>query len=255
MAEELTTKKPATFSDAMSAELVRVHEALPKGFNQTRFVQNAISLLNEHPELQKYNQSSIKAGLLKGAYLGLDFYSKECYLIPYGNSLNFMIDYRGSKKLAKKYSIRPIRDIDAKIVREGDVFETETVDGNDKFTFKPKAFSDAPIVGAFAYVVFMDGGTSVEVMSKAEIEKTRSHSRAKNAMAWSDFYEEMAKKTVIHRICKHIEIELENPHQQEIVNEDNNTLDNEKSDYKPHDVYANPEPQDTVEVDAVPVEE
>ena len=77
-----------TFSLALTEKLETVNEALPKDFNKVRFVQNAIALVNENTNLQKYSQEMIMRGLLKGAYLGLDFYSKEAYLIPYGNQLN-----------------------------------------------------------------------------------------------------------------------------------------------------------------------
>lgn len=116
---QVATQKQS-FSVVLTGKLDSVAEALPKDFNRSRFVQNALALINDNPQLQKYSQSQLMAGLMKGAYLGLDFYSKECYLVPYGNQLNYQTDYRGAKKLAKKYSIRPITDIYAKLVREGD---------------------------------------------------------------------------------------------------------------------------------------
>ena len=96
-------KKELTFSDNLRNELTNVQDALPKDFNKERFVQNALALLNDNPNIAKYGQAQIIGGLMKGAYLGLDFYSKECYLVPYGNQLNYQTDYRGAKKLAKKY--------------------------------------------------------------------------------------------------------------------------------------------------------
>ena len=100
-----------TFSLALTEKLETVNEALPKDFNKVRFVQNAIALVNENTNLQKYSQQQIMSGLLKGAYLGLDFYSKEAYLIPYGSQLNYQTSYLGAKKLAKKYSIPPLGEL------------------------------------------------------------------------------------------------------------------------------------------------
>lgn len=212
---EVTTKqKQPTFSMVLTDKLNSVSEALPKDFNKSRFVQNALALINDNPQLQKYNQSQLMAGLLKGAYLGLDFYSKECYLVPYGNQLNYQTDYRGAKKLAKKYSIRPIKDIYAKLVREGDLFEETIENGEQTFNFKPKAFNDGKVIGAFAVVLYKDGGISYETMSLADLENTRSASKAANSPAWKKFTGEMYKKTVLHRLCKHIELDFENPTQQ-----------------------------------------
>jgi recombination protein RecT len=209
---EITEKK--SFSVALSEKLDSVSDALPKDFNKARFVQNAIALLNDNTDLQKYNQSQIMGGLLKGSYLGLDFYSKECYLVPYGNNLNYQTSYIGAVKLAKKYSIRPIKDIYAKLVREGDEFEEVIVNGEQGINFKPLPFNDGKVVGAFAVCLFADGGMTYDTMSLADLENTRKSSKAQNSPAWKNFTGEMYKKTVLHRLCKHIELDFENPTQQ-----------------------------------------
>ena len=206
-------KKELTFSDNLRNELTNVQDALPKDFNKERFVQNALALLNDNPNIAKYGQAQIISGLMKGAYLGLDFYSKECYLVPYGNQLNYQTDYRGAKKLAKKYAIRPVKDIYAKLVREGDLFEESIDGGNQTFVFKPKAFNDGKIIGAFAVCLYADGGMQYDTMSLADLENTRKQSKASNSPAWKNFTGEMYKKTVLHRLCKHIELDFENPTQ------------------------------------------
>ena len=204
----------SNFSIVLADKLDSVSDALPKDFNKARFVQNALALVNENPNIAKYGQQKIIAGLLKGAYLGLDFYSKECYLVPYGNDLNYQTDYRGAKKLAKKYSIRPIKDIYAKLVHEGDLFEEKIIGGEQSFDFKPKPFNDGKIIGAFAVVLYTDGGMAYDTMSLADLENTRKASKASNSPAWKNFTGEMYKKTVLHRLCKHIELDFENPTQQ-----------------------------------------
>ena len=204
----------SNFSIVLADKLDSVSDALPKDFNKARFVQNALALVNENPNIAKYGQQKIMAGLLKGAYLGLDFYSKECYLVPYGNDLNYQTDYRGAKKLAKKYSIRPIKDIYAKLVHEGDLFEEKIIGGEQSFDFKPKPFNDGKIIGAFAVVLYKDGGMAYDTMSLADLENTRKASKASNSPAWKNFTGEMYKKMVLHRLCKHIELDFENPTQQ-----------------------------------------
>lgn len=238
--ENTQVAEKRTFSDYMMESLTTVEEALPKGFNKARFVQNAIALINDNPQLQKFNQVQLKMGLLKGAYLGLDFYSKEAYLVPYGTQLNFQIDYRGAKKLAKKYSIRPIKDIYAEIVREGDEFE-KIVDGNNTIVkFKPVPFSDAKVIGAFAVVEYADGGIHCDMMTLKELETTRSKSKASNSMAWKDFTNEMYRKTVLHRLCKHIEIDFENMTQLDLWN-DSNAMDKNAGSEEIHDPFAESE--------------
>lgn len=217
-------EKKQTFSESLSTSLVEVKQALPSDFNITRFVQNSVALLNENEQLARfatqYGTGQIKAGLMRGAYLGLDFINREAYLVQYGNKLNFMVDYRGAKKLAKKYSIRPIKDIYARIVRQGDEFSENVVAGKATLDFKPLPFNDGAIIGAFAVVLYEDGGMEYDTMSVKELENTRRHSKAANSPAWRDFTPEMYRKTILHRLCKHIEIDFENPVQRSVYDED-----------------------------------
>ena len=207
--KEVAKKPEATFSVALSNEIDRVQDALPPDFNKARFVQNCLTVLNEKPELQKYGANQLKAGLVKGAYLGLDFYSQECYLVPFGDKLTFMPGYKGDMKLAKKYSIRPIKDIYSKLVREGDEFEELIDHGEPTINFKPKPFNDGKIIGAFAVVLYKDGGMEYDSMSLSDLENTRNQAKAKNSPAWKNYTGQMYKKTVLHRLCNTIELDMD----------------------------------------------
>jgi len=218
MAEALSTKD--TFSTALTTQLDSIGAALPAGFNKSRFVQNALALLNDNPDLAKYGKQQIIFVLMKGAILGLDFLNHEAYPVPYGNKLQYQTSYAGSVKLAKKYSIRPIKDIYAKIVREGDEFEEVIVNGEPTINFKPKPFNDGKVVGAFAVCLFADGGIQYDTMSFADLENTRSHSKAKNSPAWTNFPIMMYQKTVLKRLCKHIEIDFESADQRLVYDEE-----------------------------------
>ena len=90
-------------AEVLTSELAlpSVSDALPKDFNKARFVQNAVALLNDAPDLQKYGKQQIMLGLMRGAILGLEFYNKECFLVPYGSKLQYQTSYTGSVKLAK----------------------------------------------------------------------------------------------------------------------------------------------------------
>lgn len=199
-----------TFSEQLTDKLVAVSNALPKQFNRDRFVQNALAVMNEKPELAKINRQAVIQGLCKAAYLGLDFLNKECYLIPYGNSVQFQTDYKGECKFVKRYSIRPILDIFAKVVRKGDFFEEGIVDNKPVINFKPLPFNNDQIVGAFAIVLYTDGGMEYETMSYEDIQSVRNnYSKASQSKAWKNSFDEMAKKTVLRRLCKHIETDFE----------------------------------------------
>ena len=195
--------------------------ALPKDFNQTRFLQNCMTVLQETKDIEKMHPVSIARTMLKGAFLGLDFFNRECYAIPYGNQLQFQTDYKGEIKLAKKYSINKIKDIYAKNVREGDKFEEKVVDGRQYVNFEPIPFNDGEIIGSFAVVLFEDGSMMYETMSKAEIEAIRDNfSKAKNSLAWTKTPGEMYKKTVLRRLCKLIEKDFDSAEQRKVYHEE-----------------------------------
>lgn len=210
---EAITKANSNFSLAITEKLDSITEALPQNFNKARFVQNAIALLNEKPDLAKYGQAKIMAGLMRGAMLGLDFYNHEAYLVAYGQDLQYQTSYIGAQKLVKKYSLKPVKNIYAEIVREDDVFETGIVENKRYITFKPKAFNNKPVVGAFAVAEFENGDIAIETMNIDELETVRKASKMGNAGAWKMWTSEMQKKSVIRRLCKKIEIDFENPEQ------------------------------------------
>ena len=85
-------------------------------------------------------------------------------------------------------------------------------------------------VGAFAVVLYEDGGVAYDVMNIDELEATRKKSKAANAMAWKDFPGEMQKKTVLHRLSKQIPLDFANQQQKDAFMADM-AIDTEKTDY------------------------
>jgi len=83
----------------------------------------------------------------------------------------------------------------------------EEYNGRQDLTFKPLAFNDGEIKGAFAIVTYVDGGIQIEEMSKKDIEDVRKkYSKQSAGIAWTNSYGEMCRKTVLRRLCKHINI-------------------------------------------------
>lgn len=201
------------FSLALTTELNEHKAALPANFNIDRYVQNAISLLNGNEALMKfakqYGTAQIKQGLMRAAYQDLDAMNQEVYLIPYSSTLQFMPSFKGMAKMVRKYSTRKVRDIYSKVVREGDVFEESIVNGQPTINFTAKPFNNGEIIGVFAVCLFKDGGLVYETMSKEEVEQCRKSSKAQNSPAWRSFWSEMARKTVIRRLCKSITLNMD----------------------------------------------
>ena len=207
-----------TIKTGLTKKLTENKEALPAGFNQQRFILNCITVIQDmmkddkkKAQLEKINPETIPVCLAKAAYLGLDFFNGECYAIPYGGNLTFQTDYKGEIKLCKRYSKNKIKDIFAKVVRQGDFFMEEVDGGKQNVKYRPKPFSNEQMIGAFAIVVFEDGSMMYDTMSSEDIENVRNtYSKAKDSQAWKSSTGEMYKKTVLRRLCKLIDLDFDN---------------------------------------------
>jgi len=212
-----------TVENNLGTTLAAKAAALPDGFQAAKFQQNCVAMLKgiKKQDLLKIKPEDVVACLMKGALLDLDFASGECYAIPYWNKdegkndLNFQTDYKGEDKIAKTYSIKPIFNTIKEVIREGDEYQKIVEDGNVKFIFKPIPLSDKPIIGAFAQVVFTDGSSIGEDMTKAELEKLKTDfSKAPNSPAWTKRTGEMYKKTVLRLVLKNVAKSFKNSAQQ-----------------------------------------
>jgi len=197
--------------EGLNSSLDKQVAALPKDFNKQRFLQNCMTVLQDgQADFTKCEPATVVRTLLKGAFLGLDFFNGECYAIAYGNTCQFQTDYKGEIKLCKRYSSNPILDIYAKVVREGDEFVEVIENGHQTINFKPLPFNNKEIIGAFAVCLYKDGGMIYDTMSKEEIEHTRkTFSKQANGKAWTSSYGEMCKKTVLRRLCKMIDLNFD----------------------------------------------
>lgn len=226
-----------TIKTGLTKKLTENKEALPAGFNQQRFILNCITVIQDmmkdnkkKEQLEKINPETIPVCLAKAAYLGLDFFNGECYAIAYGGNLTFQTDYKGEIKLCKRYSKNKIKDIFAKVVRQGDFFMEEVDGGKQNVQYRPKPFSNEQMIGAFAIVVFEDGSMMYDTMSSEDIENVRNtYSKMKDSQAWKSSTGEMYKKTVLRRLCKLIDLDFDNIEQQKAYEDGGDVVFNQQS--------------------------
>ena len=89
MTEEKQQKQENQFAlmirETLTSTLIQKAASLPKNFNQTKFIQNCLTALEDIEKIEEVEPRTIVKGLMKGAVLGLDFLNGECYLIGYKN--------------------------------------------------------------------------------------------------------------------------------------------------------------------------
>ncbi len=205
--------KEQQFLDNISIDLTNrlasESSAIGQSFNIQRFIMNSLEAVRQAKLKDKpVTPQQVANCLMKGAYLNLDFFQGECYAIFYRDrGLVFQTDYKGEVKLAKMYSVKPIYEIYAEVVREGDEYEKVTIQSQRHINHKPKRFNTANIEGAYAVVRYVDGATDMVEISTDEIEKIRrTYSKAPDSGAWVNRYSEMCKKTALRLLCKNIQL-------------------------------------------------
>lgn len=186
-----------------SAEAIR--QALPKHIDPDRMLRVLVSSIAKTPALAKCTQTSLFNAIIQIAQLGLEPNTplQHAYIIPYKDQAEAQVGYRGLIDLARRSG--ELNLIYAEIVREKDYFLCER--GLDpKLEHRPEIFKPrGEVIGAYAVVHLANGSKDFEPMTKAEIDaiKMRSPSvKGGKSSPWDTDYTEMAKKTVIKRICK-----------------------------------------------------
>lgn len=181
-------------SDTLKSQIA---QALPAVCKPERFMRTLATAIQKTPKLMACSQASLFQAFMTCSELGIEPDGRRAHLIPYGNTCQLIIDYKGLIELIK---------------RNGDVqtIRAEKVCENDKFTWSDGEISHTidfkkPRGNAYAFyaeVVYKDGAKQNAVMARDEVDAIRKRSRAANSGPWLLDYEEMAKKTVIRRIAK-----------------------------------------------------
>ncbi|HRQ73375.1 MAG TPA: recombinase RecT [Phycisphaerales bacterium] len=173
--------------------------------------------MSRTPDLMRCTPMSVLNAVMTLAELGLAPNTLgSAYLIPFRNGrtgtyeCQLIVGYRGLVELARRSGT--ISTIHAEVVRDGDEWELEF--GLDaKLRHVPRAAQDAKIRLAYAIARFKDGSHQIAVMTKDEIDAIRKRSKAAGSGPWVSDYAEMAKKTVLRRLCKLLPLTPELEHQ------------------------------------------
>ncbi|ENR6006320.1 recombinase RecT [Citrobacter freundii] len=147
------------------------------------------------------NPISAQNAIINVAAIGITLNpaSKLAYLVPRDGMVCLDISYMGLLHLAQ--STGSIKWGQCKLVYSNDTYESNGLDTAP--THKYNAFGDrGEVVGGYCTVKTADGDYLTEEMSLAEIKATEATSKAKNG-PWKNFWEEMARKTIVKRASKY----------------------------------------------------
>lgn len=174
-------------------------EMLPEGMSVDRFVRLVMTEINDKPKLLGCNQVSLYGEVCKAAAAGLEIGKTfgQFYLVPFGNTCQGIVGYKGMAALAMRHP--DVLKVQAEVVYKGDHFLHDTVAEVLEHRIDPHVdrTNNALIIGAWAMVTQRNGVKHIVYKSVAEIEQRRKRSRAAADGPWVTDYPAMCRKTVL----------------------------------------------------------
>ncbi len=203
----LAEAKPARPIDVLRKQLASLPEIaqnLPSTVSPDKFRNVVITAANMTPDLLGADRRSLLGACVKCAADGLVPDGREAALVLMGNKVQYMPMIAGVLKRARNSG--EIASLVVQVVYERDAFTWSPCDPERpiQHTTPPLAEERGAPIGAYAIARLKDGSVMAEVMSKAEIEKVRGVSRAKGSGPWVQWWDQMARKTVLRRLSKYL---------------------------------------------------
>lgn len=192
----------------------KLQSLLPKFLPAHRLLRIAISEISKNNGLLRCTPESILLSLLQCAQFGFEPGDAlgKAYLIPFKQSCQFIMGYRGMLDLARRSG--EILNISAHAVKEKDLFVCE-YGLNEKLQHVIASGDSGEIVYFYALAKFKNGGYQLEVLTKQQVDAVRDSSKSyifkenKKDTIWFKHYEEMGRKTAIRKLFKYLPMSVE----------------------------------------------
>jgi recombination protein RecT len=191
--------------------------ALPSHVSVEKFQRVAMTAIQSDPDLLLADRRSLFGAITKAAQDGLLPDKREGALVIFTNKIKGKDGARDEYVKAVQWMpmvagiLKKVRQsgeisgISAHVVYEADDFvhrlgDDESIEHNPPALGAPRGKP----VGAYAVATLRDGFKIREVMDLAQIERVRAVSKTGQYGPWKDWWDEMARKTVIRRLSKRL---------------------------------------------------
>ena len=203
----------APFKNALEGTVKAGIKSIPHEINADRLKLNAIMAIDQNEALRK---AAIGQPVVIAQYVfnfviqGLDMLNREAYIVPYNGKLTPVIDYKGLKKIAQKYSVKPIKIILSGVVRKNDKY----LNKNGIFTHEFDPFlgdkERGEFIGAYCTIKYTDGEEQTAFVNADEVGKVRKSSPSSETKysPWMTWEESMWEKTVIRKAMKYVNLDF-----------------------------------------------
>lgn len=210
MGTDVQRSNKPTLPQLMDQAEARVAEVLPAGMDAVRVMRLAKLAIHKEPKIAQCDPVSVIQCIVDASSLGLEIDSPigGAHLIPFKRQCTLILDYRGLVRLALRSGF--VDKLISRAVYEGEPFQI--LQGTkEELRHVPDVTGpgDNEIVGVYALATLSNGQVLHEYMSLSEVELIKDRSRAGNSGPWVTDFEAMAKKTVMKRMMKWLDLNPE----------------------------------------------
>ena len=198
----MTTKQQSIFS-MIENRKEKINNILPSTYNSNAFISQAILAISTNPKLMQCKPESILKALMECASYGLEPNGSlsEAALVPYGDKVEFLIEYRGLMKLVWNSNLVKSIHFDKICTEDEYVYRI----GKDiEFSHTPNLLERGEPIAYYSTAQLVNGGFVIHIMTIKEIinhGSKYSKSYKHKSSPWQTDFDAMAYKTVIRQLC------------------------------------------------------
>lgn len=210
--QQVSQNRVTTVFEFMEQKKDLIMKALPAHITADRLIAMFTIVIRSNPALADCTQPSLIGALVQTAQLGLiPGNVSHCYYVPFSNKqrdgtykkeVQFILGYKGMVELVNRS-------------KSAAILSTEVVYDNDDFSYSlglhpilhhiPTDKERGNVKGVYCVAKNLLANEKLFVyLTREDIEKVRGASKAGSSeySPWAKWFEEMAKKTAIKRMCK-----------------------------------------------------
>ncbi|EAK0934274.1 hypothetical protein APU52_02685 [Campylobacter jejuni] len=228
--------------DEKSTQIKEFEERNPLVISER--LENELKLINERFNskdnvVMKVLRDNQTASFLKVKNLseaGLSILNNDYYIVPMGNNVNIEPSYMGLVKVAINEALKRGFEIIVKsdTVSNSDEVKIITENEIDNLSISKNPL-DNSIKGAYALISIVKNGNllyrKAEFLNKEQLDTIKSKTFSKGGV-YKEFPEEMARKSAIRRVIKHINYFIKSDVLDGVINIDNENYNFSNSNLK-----------------------
>ena len=189
----------------IQSRMPAIRSMLPPGMDEQRFMAVTIQAIVKNPDILSCTPESVITAIVEAAQDGLEPTGARggAHLVKFGSEAVLIRDYRGVIRIIIESGAAS--RVDARAVHRDDEFALDYA-SPDPVIHRPAIPATGDVIGYYALFWLPDGTKQAEFMSVDEIQKVRGKSRGKDSMGWTEFFDQMARKTVIKRGANYLNL-------------------------------------------------